>query len=139
MIPKQSKEPKRHRIVVPKPEPKVDDEFDQEVDHEANLHSPQEDDYTTAEPLSGPEGRPHTKDDKGKLPTDQDILDDVGYMLSRHSEIDDSNIQIRVDKGEVILTGSVPQERMKFMAAEVIKLVGGVKSVNNQLKHTRPQ
>ncbi len=70
--------------------------------------------------------------------TEKDLTaDDISYMLGRHPEIDASDIVVRVDRGEVILTGSVPEERMKFMAAEVIKLIHGVRSVSNQLKHAR--
>lgn len=141
MISKQSKDRKKRQAPAPKPQPQVDSKFDEEVDQEANLHSPQVDDYQTMEPLSG-EPTEVTNPEKtiqSSSDIDEITVDDISYMLSRHPEIDASDIIVRVDKGEVILTGSVPEERMKFMAAEVIKLIHGVKSVSNQLKHVRVQ
>lgn len=141
MISKQSKGQKKPIVPPAKSQPEVDRDFDEEVDQEVNLHAPQVDDYETMVPLSGEEteiGNP-AKDIKKSVSTDELSADDISYMLNRHPEIDASDIVIRVDKGEVILTGSVPEERMKFMAAEVIKLIHGVKSVSNQLKHARVQ
>jgi len=138
MISKQSKDQKK-RSAAAKPQPQVDVGFDEEVDQEANLHSPQMDDYQTMEPLSGEPTEVSNPEKVAPVASDNDELtaDDISYMLSRHPEIDASDVIVRVDKGEVILTGSVPEERMKFMAAEVIKLIHGVKSVSNQLKHAR--
>jgi osmotically-inducible protein OsmY len=135
MISKQSKDRKKRSHSGPRSEPAVDENFDEtSVDHEVNLHAPQTDDYETMEPLSGG----NEASEETRRPDDT-ILENVSYMLTRHTEIDNENINIRIDKGEVILTGSVPEERMKFMATEVIKLIPGVKSVNNQLKYVRIQ
>jgi hypothetical protein len=141
MISKQSKGHKKKTVPPARPQPEVDSEFDEEVDREMNLHSPQVDDFETMVPLSGTETEVENpaKEIKPSVSVEELSADDISYMLSRHREIDASDITIRVDKGEVILTGSVPEERMKFMAAEVIKLIHGVKSVSNQLKHTRAQ
>lgn len=146
MISKHSKDRKfkeqKGRPAPPvRPQPEVDRDFDNEVDHEANLHTPQVDDYQTMEPLNGevPEVHVESKENKKGSEAEEITADDIYYMLGRHREIDASDIVIRVDKGEVILTGSVPEERMKFMTAEVVKLIHGVKSVSNQLKHAKPQ
>lgn len=137
MISKQSKGRKKHVAPPARPQPEVDKDFDEEVDQEANLHAPQVDDYETMVPLSGEETEIENpaRDIKKSISIEELSADDISYMLSRHPEIDASDIVIRVDKGEVILTGSVPEERMKFMAAEVIKLIHGVRSVSNQLRH----
>lgn len=118
-------------------QPQVDSDFDNEVDQDVDLHAPQVDDYQTMVPLSGegPEVPVEPKESRKSSEVEEITADDIAYMLSRHPEIDASDIIVRVNKGEVILTGSVPEERMKFMTAEVIKLIHGVKSVNNQLKH----
>lgn len=135
----KSKDEKRRSTLNIKIQPEVDRDFDNEVDNEANLHAPQVDDYQTMEPLSGegPEVSVESKDGKTSSEVEEINADDISYMLSRHPEINASEILIRVHNGNVTLTGSVPEERMKFMAAEVIKLIHGVKSVNNQLKHSK--
>lgn len=141
MISKQSKVDKKRPASAAKIQPEVDTEFDESVDHEANLHSPQVADYQTMEPFSGagPELEVPAKEMEKTPDVAEITADDVSYMLGRHPEIDTSNIIIKVDKGEVILSGSVPEERMKFMAAEIVKLIHGVKMVSNHLKHSRVQ
>lgn len=139
MISKQSKDHKKRPAPNVKPQVEVDKDFDETVDHEANLHAPQTDDFQTMEPLSGNSPETLSSSSAKNQVAGEVSVDDISYMLSRHPEIDDSNILIRVNKGEVILTGSVPEERMKFMVGEVIKLIHGVKSVNNQLKHSKVQ
>jgi len=134
----KSKHENRSQTLRVKIQPEVDRDFDEEVDYEANLHAPQSDDYQTMEPLSGKntEVPVESKEFSKNVEVDEINADDINYMLSRHPEIDASDIIVRVRNGEVTMTGSVPEERMKFMAAEVIKLIHGVKSVTNQLKST---
>lgn len=137
MISKQSKDHKKRSAPNVKPQVEVDKDFDETVDHEANLHTPQVNDFQTMEPLSGNPPETLSVSTKKEYSANQVTVDDIFYVLSRHPEIDRSDILIRMNNGEVILTGSVPEERMKFMAGEVIKLVRGVKSVSNQLKHSK--
>ncbi|HEY8270192.1 MAG TPA: BON domain-containing protein [Pseudobdellovibrionaceae bacterium] len=116
--------------------PEFDELTDQELvlrDQEIALHSPQESDYTTLEPPSGsePEKSFYTL-------TDKDLLEEVVELLDRHPEIDATEIKVQVEKGEVILTGGVPEEKMKLLSAEVIKLLPGVKVVSNQLRLLNP-
>jgi osmotically-inducible protein OsmY len=113
----------------------IDSEFDEFSDEEEVLHAPQISDYKTLEPQSGLEPYSYAgKGPKNYIRPDDAVLDDVVDLLTRHQEIDATEVDVHVEKGEVILTGSVPEERSKLLAAEVIKLVPGVKKVSNRLR-----
>lgn len=66
--------------------------------------------------------------------SDQRIHEDVCDCLTDHDEVDASNIDVKVEKCEVTLTGTVPSREMKRRAEEAIERVSGVKDVHNQLK-----
>jgi osmotically-inducible protein OsmY len=55
-------------------------------------------------------------------------------LLWRHGAIDASELDVAVENGEVTLTGSVPDRRMKRLAARVIETVPGVREVFNQIR-----
>lgn len=113
----------------------IDAEFDEIVGFDAVFHSPQGGDYKTLEPQSGLESDGYAgQRPKNYIRPDVSIHDDVVELLTRHPEVNVADVEVQVDSGEVILTGFVPEEKMKFLAAEVIKKVPGVKEVSNQLK-----
>lgn len=59
---------------------------------------------------------------------------DVCEALTRHPEIDASDIDVRAENGEVTLTGSVQSRIQKRLAEDVIENVPGVRDVHNRLQ-----
>lgn len=86
----------------------------------------------------GSESSGRTQNHTGRGPrnyqrSDERIRDDVNEELTRHPGIDASEIDVRVDNGEVTLTGTVDDRRAKRMAEDVAESCSGVKDVHNQL------
>ncbi|WP_321962205.1 BON domain-containing protein [Paraburkholderia sp. J7] len=65
---------------------------------------------------------------------DTSIVRDVRRALRRVPDLDDSDIHIRVSRGVVTLTGSVPETWQISRAANAARPVLGVTAVRNQLK-----
>jgi hypothetical protein len=65
--------------------------------------------------------------------TDERIYEDVCERLAQHGRIDASEIEVRVNHGEVTLTGTIPDRRQKRLAEDVIDTVWGVEDIHNQL------
>lgn len=66
--------------------------------------------------------------------SDERIREEVCEALARHPEIDATDVEIRVQGGEVTLTGTVTERRAKRVAEDVVEDVFGVKDVTNQIK-----
>lgn len=66
--------------------------------------------------------------------TDDRIRDDVNERLTRHGELDASDIDVAVENGEVTLTGAVETRRDKRLAEAIAESVFGVRDVHNRLK-----
>jgi hypothetical protein len=64
---------------------------------------------------------------------DARIHDDVCSALSRHGELDASDVEVTVEDAEVTLTGTVPERRMKRYAEDVALACAGVRDVHNRL------
>lgn len=71
---------------------------------------------------------------KGYQRSDERIFEDVCERLTRHDQIDARNMEVKVEKGEVILSGTVDSRQTKRMAEDVADQVQGVKDVRNELK-----
>jgi osmotically-inducible protein OsmY len=74
------------------------------------------------------------KGPKGWQRSDERIREEVNETLARHPEIDASEIEVRVEKGEVTLTGTVDDRRTKRLAEDIVERVFGVKDVENKVK-----
>lgn len=74
------------------------------------------------------------KGPKGWQRSDERIREDVSEALARHPEIDASEIEVRVQGGEITLSGSVTDRRAKHLAEEVAEGVFGARDVHNQIK-----
>jgi len=74
------------------------------------------------------------KGPKGYQRTDERIREDVCVRLTDHPEIDASEVEVRVDGGEVTLSGTVEDRRVKRLAEDVTHSVSGVRDVHNQLR-----
>ncbi len=71
---------------------------------------------------------------RGYQRPDQRIYEDICERLSRHGQIDASNIQVEVQQGEVTLKGSVENRRAKRMAEELADTVSGIRDIHNELR-----
>jgi osmotically-inducible protein OsmY len=74
------------------------------------------------------------KGPKGWQRSDERIREEVNEALARHPEIDASEIEVRVEKAEVTLTGTVDDRRTKRLAEDIVERVFGVKEVENKVK-----
>lgn len=71
---------------------------------------------------------------RGYQRSDARIADDVCDRLTRHGWVDASDIEVRVEDGEVTLEGTVDSRREKRLAEEVADSVSGVRDVHNRLR-----
>lgn len=71
---------------------------------------------------------------KGYRRSDERIEEDVNEELTRHPEIDASEIEVRVQSGEVTLTGTVENRQAKRLAEDLVERVFGVTDVHNQIR-----
>jgi hypothetical protein len=71
---------------------------------------------------------------RGYRRTDERIREDINDRLTWHPDIDASDIDVRVETGEVTLTGVVEDRRAKRLAEDIVEAVYGVDDVHNQLK-----
>jgi hypothetical protein len=65
---------------------------------------------------------------------DERILDDIHERLTQSHHIDARNILVDVNQGNVTLTGTVIERRMRYLAEDLVEGVMGVDNINNQLK-----
>jgi hypothetical protein len=80
-------------------------------------------------------GRP-SRGPKGYMRSDERIHDDVCERIAR-SGVDADEVEVKVEKREVTLTGSVRSREEKWRLEEVVDDVFGVEDVHNQLKIAR--
>lgn len=71
---------------------------------------------------------------KGYQRSDARINEDVCDRLCDSGEIDATDIEVRVDNGEVTLSGSVSDRSQKRRAEDLIEQVSGVREVHNNLR-----
>lgn len=71
---------------------------------------------------------------KGYTRTDDRIREDVCERLSMDDDVDATDIEVRVENGEVTLVGTVQTRSMKHHAEDLAEDVSGVKDVHNQLR-----
>ena len=71
---------------------------------------------------------------RGYRRSDERIQEEVCELLTRHPGIDASDVEVRVEGGEVTLTGTVDSRRTKRMVEDVVDQCGGVVDVSNQLR-----
>ena len=69
--------------------------------------------------------------------SDARIEEEVHEVLMRHHEIDATDVDVRVENGEVTLTGEVEDRRSKRLAEEIVERLPGVRDVHNELRARR--
>jgi hypothetical protein len=65
---------------------------------------------------------------------DERILEDINDRMCDNPDLDASDIEIAVNDGEVILTGTVESKNAKRLAEDIGEEVAGVTQVENRLK-----
>lgn len=65
---------------------------------------------------------------------DDRIREDVCERLTQDPDVDATEIEVQVQDGQVILTGTVDSRDAKWLAEDVAETVSGVKNVVNKLK-----
>jgi hypothetical protein len=80
------------------------------------------------------QGRHHGKGPKGYTRSDQRIREDVCERLMEDPHVDASEIDVRVENGEVTLTGTVPNRSDKRRAEDLVDRVRGIRHVQNILR-----
>jgi osmotically-inducible protein OsmY len=76
---------------------------------------------------------------KGYRRSDSRISEDVCDRLAESPDVDASNIEVKVENGEVTLTGSVAERGEKRRAEDLIENISGVLEVHNHLRVNRGQ
>ncbi len=76
---------------------------------------------------------------KGYKRSDDRIREDVNEELTRNPDIDASDIEVKVESGEVTLTGTVDSRQTKRLAEDLAEGCSGVHEVHNQLRIKHPQ
>ncbi len=76
---------------------------------------------------------------KGKGPKEyqrssERIREDVYDRLSDSDHVDASEVQVKVENNEVILSGTVSSRQQKRMAEDIVEAVSGVKHVENRIR-----
>jgi BON domain len=103
------------------------------------------DDQVTTEITTGPEanrgggGSATSGGFRGRGPRGYErssdrIREDVCEWLTDDDEVDASNIEVQVERGVVILGGSVPDRGQKRRAEDIAERARGVRDVRNQLE-----
>jgi osmotically-inducible protein OsmY len=99
--------------------------------------------YGPGSGFSGQRGGPSFQQQRGQFAgrgprgyqrSDDRIREDVNEELTRHPEIDASDIDVIVESCEVTLTGAVEDRRDKRLAEDIAESVPGVNQVHNQLR-----
>ena len=71
---------------------------------------------------------------RGYTRSDERIREEVNDRLTAHGQVDATDIEVRVQNGEVTLTGFVDSRDAKRAAEDCAEDVSGVREVSNQLR-----
>jgi osmotically-inducible protein OsmY len=82
-------------------------------------------------------GRFSGRGPKGYRRSDERIQEEINEILTRHGDIDATDIEVRVQQGEVTLTGTVDDRWAKRLAEDIAEDVVGVTDVQNQIRVRR--
>jgi hypothetical protein len=71
---------------------------------------------------------------KGYQRSDQAIFEDICYRMSVNGQLDPSEVEVKVEDGEVTLEGKVGDRPSKRLAEEIADSVSGVFDVHNRIR-----
>jgi hypothetical protein len=75
---------------------------------------------------------------RGYTRSDERIMEDISERLMQHGNINARNIEIQVDQGDVTLSGTVDDRRMKRLVEDTVESVYGVTDVHDNLRVSQP-
>jgi osmotically-inducible protein OsmY len=112
--------------------PQTGRDYEQNIGYRENynrLDIGREPAYRSERPLAIHKGKgPRTYQRK-----DERILEDISDRLCDNPYLDASDVEVNVQAGEVILTGTVENRESKRMAEDISEAVSGVMDVENRL------
>ena len=76
---------------------------------------------------------------KGYQRSDERLIEEINERLTHDDDIDAHEISVSVDKGEVMLSGTVNSREEKRRAEDIADDVSGVQHVQNNLRVKKPQ
>jgi osmotically-inducible protein OsmY len=82
-------------------------------------------------------GRHFGRGPKGYQRSDDRLTEEINEMLTRHPDIDASEIEVKVNRGTVTLSGNVDDRQTKRQIEDLVEDVLGVTEVQNQLRVSR--
>lgn len=82
-------------------------------------------------------GQNRGKGPKGYNRSDDRILEDICVRLSDDDHVDATDIEVKVENNEVILSGTVQDRQQKRRAEDIAERISGVKEVENKIKVRR--
>ena len=83
---------------------------------------------------------PHSgRGPQGYQRSDARIEEDICEHLTHHGMLDATGIQVRVENGEVTLSGTVESRQAKRLAEDILDSISGVRDIHNQLRVQRDQ
>lgn len=82
-------------------------------------------------------GQYRGKGPKGYTRSDERIHEDVCDRLSDDDYLDATDIDVKVENGEVILSGTVHDREQKHRAEDIVERISGVRDVENHIKVKR--
>jgi osmotically-inducible protein OsmY len=71
---------------------------------------------------------------KGYQRSDERIREEVSDALTEHPGIDASEVEVKVEQGELTLTGTVDCRRAKRLAEDALEHIRGVRDIHNHLR-----
>ena len=86
----------------------------------------------------GGQMRGQNRGPKGYKRSDERIREDLCDRLSDHHEVDSSDVEVKVQSGEVILSGHVTERRHKHLIEQLAESISGVQDVRNEIRVKRP-
>lgn len=69
-----------------------------------------------------------------RIRADERIREDLCARISECTELDASDVEVKVQDGEVILSGTVPERRFKHRIEEIAGRISGVIDVRNEIR-----
>ncbi|PCC68753.1 BON domain-containing protein [Nannocystis exedens] len=71
--------------------------------------------------------------------SDASLVDDVQHVLTHSPEVGAGDVEVRVEAGEVTLSGSVEDHAARRRIEDLVVAVSGVRVVSNHLRVRRPE
>jgi osmotically-inducible protein OsmY len=87
--------------------------------------------------VTGREGPHRGRGPKGYRRSDDRLREVICERLTDDPHVDASEIEVQVSSGEVTLTGSVSDKRMKWRAEDLVEACTGGAEVHNRLRVQR--